>query len=241
MILNSGTRRSRVGYLAFKEERKREDSSNVQYTHDQHSTYTIKYNLYIFHIAILTLLPLNLTFQHVWDTCTTCTCAPYITILLVLLQYRYTCTGAPYYLLYPVPLGTTTNSKSVYPILLSFYPSFYHQVRSLMNLVVSQVLFFWCFDASLLFDLRRWWVLYSLPCMLDTHCGDVFFSFQFHPIQQNHHTDAIFSLSYSIQLINRGLCGAQGLQERDRVFYRRHIFVASPRQILILSLVTISM
>ena len=85
----------------------------------------------------------------------------------------------------PVP-GTTTNSKSVYPILLSFYPSFYHQVRSLINLVVSQVLFFWCFDASLLFDLRRWWVLYSLPCMLDTHCGDVFFSFQFHPIQQNH-------------------------------------------------------
>ena len=85
----------------------------------------------------------------------------------------------------PVP-GTTTNSKSVYPILLSFYPSFYHQVRSLMNLVVSQVLLFLCFDASLLFDLRRWWVLYSLPCMLDTHCGDVFFSFQFHPIQQNH-------------------------------------------------------
>ena len=92
----SRTRRSRVGYLAFKEERKREDSSNVQYTHDQHSTHTVKYNLYIFHIAILTLLPLNLTFQHVWDTCTTCTCAPYITILLVLLQYRYTCTGAPY-------------------------------------------------------------------------------------------------------------------------------------------------
>ena len=149
--------------------------------------------------------------------------------------HMYRCTVLP-----PVP-GTTTNSKSVYPILLSFYPSFYHQVRSLMNLVVSQVLFFWCFDASLLFDLRRWWVLYSLPCMLDTHCGDVFFSFQFHPIQQNHHTDAIFSLSYSIQLINRGLCGAQGLQERDRFFYRRHIFVASPRQILILSLVTISM
>ena len=46
----------------------------------------------------------------------------------------------------------------------------------------------------------------------------------------------------SIQLINRGLCGAYGLQERDRIFfYRRHISVASPRQILTSSLVTISM
>ena len=99
----------------------------------------------------------------------------------------------------PVP-GTTTISKSVYPILLSFYHSFYHQVRSLMNLVVSQVLcifgllvstprFFFTFVDQC----RRWWVLYSLPCMLDTHCGDVFFSFQFHPNQQNHHTVAIFS------------------------------------------------
>ena len=89
-------------------------------------------------------------------TCTTCTwCAPYITILLVLLQYRYTCTGAPYYLLYPVPLQIQNRCVPNFAFFLPFFLSsstFFDEPCSFTSLVVS---LFLCFDASLLFYLRR--------------------------------------------------------------------------------------
>ena len=88
--------------------------------------------------------------------------------------HRTTCTRYHYNFKIGVP-----NFAFFLPFFLSS-STFFDEPCSFTSLVVL------CFDASLLFYLRRWWVLYSLPCMLDTHCGDVFFSFQFHPIQQNH-------------------------------------------------------
>ena len=87
--------------------------------------------------------------------------------------YRTTCTRYHYTFKIGVP-------NFAFFLLFLSSSTFFDKPCSFTSLVVL------CFDASLLFDLRRWWVLYSLPCMLDTHCGDVFFSFQFHPIQQNH-------------------------------------------------------
>ena len=104
----------------------------------------------------------------------------------------------------PVP-GTTTISKSVYPILLSFYPSFYHQVRSLMNLVVSQVFQVLLILFSFFVSTPRFFLTFvGGGCSIHSHACwiriAVTFSFLSNSTRFNKimHTDAIFYLKERI-------------------------------------------
>ena len=145
-------------------------------------------------------------------------CAPYTTILLVLLQYRYTCTGAPYYLLYPVPLQIQNRCVPNFAFFLPFFLSsstFFDEpcsFTSLVFLVFRRLASFW--PSSVVGAL-----------FTPMHVGYALrWRFLFFPIPPDSTKSCTPTPSFtwknkSIQLFNRGLCGAHGLQERDRIFF----------------------